>query len=142
FLLAPASTDAETATTYSSASGGAKAGFLLLRQLGYHVERWEKPQSELKPDEHTVLILADPSFPNPKQKLALGKFIAGGGRVIATGTVGAMFLPENHSDINEGPKGISNEYDALTPSVMARAAPKISLVPYASWTNGAGIPLY
>jgi hypothetical protein len=141
-LLAPASTDVERATTYSAASGGAKAGFLLLQQLGYHVERWEKPHSELKADEHTVLILADPGFPDKKQKAALEKFIADGGRVIATGTIGAMFLPEDSSQYNEEPKELSAEYDALTPSAVTRAAPKISLIPYASWSNGAAIPLY
>jgi hypothetical protein len=143
FLLAPANTDSETASTYSTASGGAKAAFLLLQQLGYHVERWEKPQSELKPDSHTVLIIADAAVvPDEKQKAAVEKFIAGGGRVIATGIVGGMFLPENSSEFNPEPKELSKEFDALTPAAVTRAAPKITLIPFASWSKSNAIPLY
>lgn len=143
FLLAPSNTDSEIATTYSTASGGAKAAFMLLQELGYRVERWEKPSSELTPDSHTVLVIADPStVPDGRQKAAIEKFIAGGGRVITTGIVGGMFLPENSSEFNPEPKGISKEYDALTPSAIARAAPKIQLIPYASWSQRTAISLY
>jgi uncharacterized protein DUF4350 len=143
FLLAPSNTDSEVATTYSTASGGAKAAFMLLQELGYHVERWERPSSELAPDNHTVLVIADPStVPDGRQKAAIEKFIAGGGRVITTGIVGGMFLPENSSEFNPEPKGISKEYDALTPSAITRAAPKIQLIPYASWSQRTAISLY
>lgn len=143
FLLAPSNTDSEIATTYSTASGGAKAAFMLLQELGYRVERWEKPSSELTPDSHTVLVIADPStVPDGRQKAAIEKFIAGGGRVITTGIVGGMFLPENSSEFNPEPKGISKEYDALTPSAITRAAPKIQLIPYASWSQRTAISLY
>ena len=143
FLLAPADVDSQSPTTYSAASGGAKAGFLLLRELGYHVERWEKPHSALQPDPHTVLIIAEPRMiPDAKEKAAVAKFLAGGGRVIATGLTGGMFLPVNSSDYNPEPTGLSKEYDALTPAAVARAAPKISLIPYASWSKGTAIPLY
>lgn len=143
FLLAPADVDSQSPTTYSAASGGAKAGFLLLRELGYHVERWEKPHSALQGDSHTVLILADPRMiPDAKEKAAVAKFLAGGGRVIATGLTGGMFLPVNSSDYNPEPTGLSKEYDASTPAAVTRAAPKISLIPYASWSKGTAIPLY
>ena len=142
-LLAPASTDSERATTYSAASGGAKAAYLLLQELGYHVERWEKPHTELKPDGHTVLIIADAGMvPDGKQKAAVDKFLAGGGRVIATGTIGAMFLPENDTEENPAPTGLSKKYEALSPSAVTRAARSITLVPVASWPKGSAIPLY
>jgi hypothetical protein len=143
FMLAPSNTDSETASTYSTASGGAKAAYLLLQELGYHVERSEKPPSELKPDNHTVLVIADAAMlPDAKQKAAVEKFIAGGGHVITTGIEGAMFLPENSSEFNPEPKGLSKEYDALTPSAITRAAPKITLIPFASWSKSTAIPLY
>jgi Domain of unknown function (DUF4350) len=143
FLLAPSNTETETASTYSTASGGAKAAYLLLQELGYHVERWEKPSSELKPDNHTVLVIADAAvLPDAKQKAAIEKFIAGGGRVITTGIEGAMFLPKNSSEFNPEPKGLSKEYDALTPSPITRAAPKMTLIPFASWSKSTAIPLY
>lgn len=143
FLLAPADVDSQSPTTYSAASGGAKAGFLLLQELGYHVERWEKPHADLKPDPHTVLVIADPRMvPDAKEKTAIEKFIAGGGRVIATGLTGGMFLPVNSSDYNPEPTGLSKEYDALSPSAVTRAASKIALIPYASWSKSTAIPLY
>ena len=143
FLLAPSNTESEIASTYSTASGGAKAAYVLLQELGYHVERWEKPSTDLKPDNHTVLVIAVAAIlPDAKQKAAVEKFIAGGGRVITTGIEGAMFLPENSSEFNPEPKGLSKEYDALTPSPITRAAPKITLIPFASWSRNTAIPLY
>src|SRR6185437_5025548 len=73
---------------------------------------------------------------------SLEKFIAGGGRVIAAGMIGGMFLPENSSEFNPGPKRLSKEYGALTPSAITRAAPKVSLLPFASWSKATAIPLY
>ncbi len=141
-FLAP-NTESDTASTYSTASGGAKAAYLLLQELGYQVERWEKPASDLKSDNHTVLVIADAvMLPDAKQKAAVEKFIAGGGRVITTGIEGAMFLPENSSEFNPEPKGLSKKYDALTPSPLTRAAPKITLIPFASWSKSTAIPLY
>src|SRR5581483_2892037 len=143
FLLAPSNTQNEVATTYSTASGGAKAVYLLLQELGYHVERWEHSSTALKPDPHAVLILADPmGIPDEKQKSAVEKFLSGGGCVIATGIVGGMFLPDNSSEFNPMPKDPESEFNALTPSPITRAAPKINLIAMAHWTKGSAIPLY
>jgi hypothetical protein len=142
-LLAPANSEDESATTYSASSGGAKAGFLLLQQLGYDVHRWEKPHTELKPDAHTVLILVDSfTVPDAREKAAVAKFIEGGGRVITNGTFGAMFLPKDDAEDNPEPAGPSKEYGSLSPSALTRAAPKITLIPYASWSKDSAIGLY
>ena len=142
-LLAPANTETESASTYSAASRGAKAGFLLLQELGYQVERWEKPHTELKPEAHTVLIIADSfTVPDAREKAAVGKFVEGGGRVITSGMVGAMFLPKDDTEDNPEPAGLSKEYDAQSPSAITRAAPKITLIPSASWSKGSAIRLY
>ena len=143
FLIAPNSTESEIATTYSTASEGAKAAYLLLQELGYHVERWEKPDTDLKPGSHTVLVIADAiTAPNPKQKAAIARFMAGGGRVMATGIVGGMFLPENAATLNPLPSGISVPCEGLTPSPLTRAAPKITMVPSAIWAGASAVPLY
>jgi uncharacterized protein DUF4350 len=142
-LLGPSGNENETATTYSVASRGAKAGFLLLQELGYHVQRWEKSHTDLQPDSHTVLIIADAFvIPDGKEKAAIAKFLDGGGRVICTGMLGAMFLPENDTEDNPEPNGLSKEYEALTPSAITRAAPRISLIPYSWWSKANGIPVY
>src|SRR5262249_41292466 len=50
----------EIPSSYSTASGGAKAGYLLLAQSGYEVRRWERPLTDLPKAAGTTLILADP----------------------------------------------------------------------------------
>lgn len=81
-------------STYSSASGGGRAAYLLLKELGYTVERWEQPPTAL-PDEAegTTLILAEPFFPSsvPEQD-ALRAFVRRGGRILATGPQGNLHL--------------------------------------------------
>jgi len=144
FLFAPASnTGASSATTYSTASEGAKAAYLLLQETGYHVDRWQHPFSSLNPDSNTVVIIADPAIiPNAKQKAAVEQFVSGGGRVITTGVRGARFLPEDSSEYNEAPKNPWTEFKALSPSAITRAAPKLTLAPHAHWSGNLGIGLY
>ena len=143
FVLAPTNTDANVASSYSTASGGAKAAYLLLQESGYHVERWQHAASKLNASASTVLILADPMMvPDAKEKAAIEQFISRGGRVITTGIVGAQFLPEDHSEVNPMPTKPWSEFNALVPSAITRAAPKITLAPVAFWRSSSGIPLY
>ena len=80
-------------TTYSTANGGAQAAYLLLRELGYRSERWEKSPSELPADaEGKILILADPiHFPDKKERDALLRFVRAGGWIIYAGNVPFLF---------------------------------------------------
>jgi hypothetical protein len=142
-IFAPTGTGSATATTYSAASEGAKGAYLLLQQTGYRVERWQQPPTSLKPDNHTVLIVADSAvMPNQKQKAAIEQFISGGGRIITTGIIGASFLPENHSEYDPAPETPWSEFNALAPSRITRAAPKITLAPVAHWSGSSSLPLY
>lgn len=143
FLLAPNSNQAAVATTYSTASEGAKAGYVLLQELGYQVDRWQRPLRELQPDHNTVLILADPPMiADTKAKEAMRQFISAGGHVITTGLIGASILPEDHSEFNSVPHTPWSDFHALTPSAITRAAPKITLSPAARWSESSGLPLY
>ena len=142
-LLAPNDNETRVATTYSTASEGAKAAYLLLQDLGYHVDRWQKPVRELKPDSNSVLILADPPMvADDKAKATIRQFISDGGHVVTTGLVGASLLPEDHSEFNPLPHSPWTEFNGLTPSAITRAAPKITLNANARWTESSGIPLY
>jgi len=143
FLLAPNSTDTDTASTYSTASEGAKAAYVLLQELGYHVDRWQRPLRELKPDSNTVLILADPpAIADQKAQATMRRFVSDGGHVITTGLMGASILPEDHSEFNTVPHPPWSEFQALTPSAITRAAPKITLAFAARWSGSSGLPLY
>src|SRR5215813_12949516 len=68
-------------STYSAQSRGGKAAYLLLGDLGYKVERWERSPAELPVHpEHTVLVLASPFRPPlPEEKNALQKYLSLGG---------------------------------------------------------------
>ena len=130
-------------STYSTASGGAKAAYLLLTGAGYQVERWEKPLSEL-PSTAVTLILAEPKeAPTREERERLKAFVSAGGRVIAAGMFVGTFLPENNS-LPEFVGGMRwKKVPAVAPSEITRAAPEIVLAPEARWfDNSPAYALY
>lgn len=122
-------------SSYSTASGGAKAAYLLLSGAGYKVERWEKPLNEL-PSTAATLILAEPNeAPTREERERLKAFISAGGRVIAAGMFAGTFLPENDS-LPEFVSGMTwKKASALAPSEITRAAPEIVLAPESRWRD-------
>jgi hypothetical protein len=141
-----ANNQGEVPSSYSTASGGAKAAYLLLSHAGYKVERWERPLDRLPQASGTTLILAEPSeAPTHEEKDRLKNFLSQGGRVIATGTAAGTFLPENDSvpeiDVLGEMKG--KKASAMSPSEITRAAPEIVIAPQAHWNSyAAAYPLY
>lgn len=101
-VLAPNREDRDpTPTTWNSGTAGAKAAYLLLAQLGYNTVRWEQPETELSTIDpaHATLILAEPSpsfaaFTDKKRQQPFIDFLHRGGRIVATGAVVALFLPD------------------------------------------------
>jgi hypothetical protein len=95
-IVSPAAPAAPSAipTTYSPAPGGAKAAWLLLRQSGYDVRRWQQPSVDLEGvPEARVLILADPSLRGTERdRRAVLDFVRAGGTVLATGALGAEMI--------------------------------------------------
>ena len=82
-------------SSYSSGSNGSRAAYLLLQRMNIPVERWEQSPSELPTaDDRSVLVLANPSeYATEKERKALARFAASGGRILFTGsTVGEFFL--------------------------------------------------
>jgi hypothetical protein len=134
-------------SSYSTASGGAKAAYLLLSQAGHKMERWEKPLDQLpraKEATGKILMLADPEeAPTHEEKDRLKEFISDGGHVIATGMFAGTFLPENDS-VPDVLGGIQwKKASALSPSEITRAAPEIVLAQNARWQPySAAYPLY
>jgi hypothetical protein len=135
---------AKVATTYSAASEGTKAAYLLLLESGYNCERWERSPSDLK-SENTTLLINDPSVaPSRDDQQAVTKFVSEGGTLILSGALGSLFLTES-APVAE-PLGVSGwqTFNALTPSAAARQAPQIRMQAAAYWTHQAtaGIALY
>lgn len=131
-------------SSYSTASEGAKAAYLLLKEAGYHVDRWEQSPVGLTAAANTVLVLAEPTiFPNHKERDALQGFLNGGGRIIAIGPRAAMILPKNSIAFEPVPEALWQKFDALTPSRITRAAPQITLAAPVYWDQDSSVtPLY
>jgi hypothetical protein len=134
----------EIPSSYSTASGGAKAAYLLLLQAGYSVQRWAKPLTELPEEAGATLILAEPGeAPTREERESLKKFLSEGGRVIATGMFAGNFLPENES-VPDPLLGITpKKVSAASPSPITRAAPEITIAAQARWSPyGSAYSLY
>jgi hypothetical protein len=124
----------EVPSSYSTASGGAKAAYLLLTESGYKVQRWERPLVDLP--KSSTLVLADPQeAPTREEREALKNFLWEGGRIIATGIFSGTFLPENES-VPDVLLGMTwKKASAVSPSAITRAAPQITIAPQARWPS-------
>lgn len=144
FLAKPAGSTTETPTTYSTASGGAKAAYLLLKNSGYIVERWEQPATDLPETGENTLILAEPwGAPTEAERARLRRFVESGGRMIVTGRFSGLFLPEGGA-VPDPLAGMTwKQLAAQSPSSITRAAPVITMAPQAYWkTSDFALPLY
>jgi hypothetical protein len=122
-------------SSYSTASGGAKAAYLLLAQTGYNVQRWERPLVDLP--KNATVILADPlEAPTREEREGIKNFLSQGGHIIATGMFSGTFLPENEAVPNVL-FGMPKKVSAVAPSAITRAAPQISIAPQARWQSYA-----
>jgi Domain of unknown function (DUF4350) len=100
-VLAPNREDRDpTPSTWNSGAAGAKAAWLLLGQLGYNTVRWDRPEAELSTVDaaHSTLILAEPSpsfaaLTDKNRRQPFVDFLHRGGRIVATGAVAAILLP-------------------------------------------------
>ncbi|MEZ2348431.1 DUF4350 domain-containing protein [Terriglobus sp. RCC_193] len=99
-VFAPATSDDDRMpTTYNPGAAGWKGAYLLLQRLGYNVSRSDSSALVLDQADaaHTTYVLAAPNTPaEDAQKRdydAVERFLRRGGRVIATGSRGALFLP-------------------------------------------------
>lgn len=133
----------EIPSSYSTASSGAKAAYLMLAQSGYNVQRWEKPISELPQQSRATLIIAGPvEAPTRSERKRLKEFLANGGRVIASGMFAGTYLPEN-SSLPDYLGGVWKNASAISPSSITRAAPSITMAAEASWQPySSAYPLY
>jgi hypothetical protein len=140
FSPAPdANEDAGVPTTYSTTRSGAQAAYLLLRELGYRSERWEKSPTELPSAPHgTVLILANPNdFPNKPEREALLRFVHSGGWIIYAGNFPFLFLETgavSPPSILRASNLTSETFQAISPSVFTLSAPKITMNALDRWS--------
>ncbi|HKF23931.1 MAG TPA: DUF4350 domain-containing protein [Candidatus Angelobacter sp.] len=99
-LLTSTEEEAGFPSSYVTQPGGAKGAYLLLGELGYRVERWERSPSDLPSDATgSTLVLALPlRSPSTEEKEALHLFLSRGGRIVATDFNSSRFLPDAEID--------------------------------------------
>jgi hypothetical protein len=138
FVLAPTPAQQSIGypSSYSPEWAGAKAAFLLLGQLGYRVERWERPPEELPAEpQGTVLILAEPSEdPSSEERIAIRDFVSQGGRVLALGGAAAKLAPDAAAKEVPSWDLQSKTYSSLLPSPLTHDAPEITMIAPDQWT--------
>ena len=126
-------------STYSAQSKGAKAAFLLLKDAGYDVDRWEQSPDKL-PEEpaHTVLVLASPfRTASRDERNAIQTYLSRGGKVLATGPGASFYLPQAEVDYEPLPSPSWREYQPQLLTPLTRGGP-IQMSPTAYW-NGSAI---
>jgi Domain of unknown function (DUF4350) len=122
-------------SSYSAQWDGAKAPYLLLQNLHYHVERWEQSPTEFAgTPSNEVLILAGPTqSASDEEKSAIVEFLRQGGRIVASGSGAANLLPNapplSESFLIEE----TTKFPAVLPSPLMRGAPVISMFPPENW---------
>jgi hypothetical protein len=137
FAPTPAQRSSGIPSTYSSSSDGAKAAFLLLKELGYNTARWEMPPGELsRKAEEVTLILAEPLLPASGQDLqAIHEFLREGGTVVGTGAAVAKLLPQARTSPYEKPGAKWKAYHPVLPSPLARDAQEVTMEPRLRWAG-------
>lgn len=136
--------DDEIPSSYSTGSGGAKAAYLLLKDSGYNVQRWEDSLTDLPDPAGKTLVLAAPQgSPTIEERRKLTEFVENGGRVIATGVFAGFFLPADGAVLDPFGGSTWKKMTARSPSAITRATPEITMAPEAEWnTRTFAIPLY
>ena len=116
-------------STYSTAWAGAKAAYLLLKEQGYPVERWEKTPEELPANaKGAVYVLVDPfEDATNDEKTAIRRFVTGGGRVLAVGGEASGLAPDLDAAEPDEFEPEAQTYSALLPSAITNNAPEISM---------------
>ena len=127
-------------SSYLTGRHGAKAAFTLLQQSGYTVERWEQPLGDLaaQAGPTTVLILAEPFFTGKEDRKAIATILAEGGRVLATGYVGGLLLPQNAVTMGKEVTFAACEAKPEGLQPLAGGGP-IWIVPRFSWRAKSGM---
>ena len=122
-------------SSYSTASEGAKAAYVLLGEMGYHVERGLRgPDTLPKGVAGTVLVLAEPSIPPSAEERALVRaFVREGGRVLATGRTGASLLSAGRVVPTHEPLLEPQRFAAEVPGPLTWHAPEIEMESNIRW---------
>ena len=134
-VVAPSAEDSlPYPSPYSASSGGAKAAYTLLSQLGYRAEHWRKsPAKLLEHGMDTVLVVAVPTQnATQEEREQLRRYVQLGGTIIAIGATLGALLPRA-AVLADVPHYAWHTYPALLPSGITSNAPEIVMAPLVFW---------
>jgi len=135
FIVSPGAPETSSVpSVYSSGPHGARAAYLLLKDLHYDVQIQEEPPNLLRAAPGALLILADPEQqPTATERNALDRFVASGGDVLFTGPMLFRFFPATPIR----PMYTSRDYtlSPALPAAISRGAAHIVLRPRAEMRN-------
>lgn len=123
-------------SVYAAGPDGARAAYLLLRELHYPVRIWTRPPAELPGGEtKSLLILADPTTnPTPGDRDALLSFVDDGGRILFTGRTIVQFF--NGTSVSPHFYNAETKvYGRSLPTNLTYGANQISLSSEAQWNS-------
>jgi len=122
-------------SSYSTASDGAEAAYLLLEELGCRAERWTRPPGDLpEAAQGTVLVLAEPFIPaSADERSIIRAFLNRGGKVLGTGSAGATLLGDNRAQNTRAPELEEKRFLAESPAPLTRDAPEILMKGGTRW---------
>jgi hypothetical protein len=139
-VLAPPGSEAESPvpSIYSTSPGGARAGYLLLRDLGFDVRVLEDPPATLaamlpSSARDSLLILAEPiEAPAAADRAALARFVEAGGHVLFCGAVIPAFF--NDAKVRPPLSGRSSWIlNADLPGAISRGADHVTMRAQTWW---------
>jgi hypothetical protein len=137
-LLSSGEQDSGDPSSYSAQPSGTKAAYLLLQDLGYKIERWERSPVDIIPGtdtRRTVLVLANPSRPpSHEERDALQLYLSRGGRILATGSAADLYLPNAGSQGEVMTDPLTHEYQPQLVTSLTRGG-AISMSPTAYWKH-------
>jgi hypothetical protein len=108
-------------TTYSAASGGYKALYVWLRDLGLPIKRWEKPFVDLPPEASVLLVVEPELGPGTGELVALEGWVRKGGTLVLAVRPPNVFL--KHFDLEGGLSDTGEEQGEKSQTVMFQPGP-------------------
>ena len=132
FVVAPSDSSPRTAgSSFSTRRDGAKAAYLVLKQLGHDIDRSYDPVAALgRGGEGTVLILASPlEGPSRQDVRAVRTFVEEGGVLLAYGRSAAPFIPGVRAPAGDADTDSADQprdFPAAVPASLTIDAPAVS----------------
>ena len=124
-------------SSYSAGWDGAKAAFLMLKEVGYPAERWQQPPQDIPyTAAQTVLVFAEPRVVgSPEERQAIRGFLHSGGRILTTGPVARYLVPDVAAEWSGEFEEVPRSFRPLVSSPLTHGVREIAMAATSNWTG-------